>query len=106
MQVLGWYALAALGEIGGCFAFWAVVRGGRSAWWLLAGALALGMFALALTRVDVSHAGRTFAAYGGIYVAASLGWLRLVEGVPLDRWDIGGGLLCLAGTALIAFGPR
>jgi len=106
MQVLAWYLLAAVGEISGCFAFWAVVRGGKSAWWLAPGILALLIFALALARVEVAHAGRTFAAYGGIYVTASLGWLWLVEGISLDRWDICGGLLCLAGTALIAFGPR
>lgn len=106
MQIFGWYALAALGELGGCFAFWAVVRGGKSAWWLPTGVAALCIFALALTRVDVSLAGRAFAAYGGLYIIASLGWLRVVEGIQPDRWDVAGGLVCLMGAALLAFGPR
>jgi small multidrug resistance family-3 protein len=73
-------ALVALLEIAGCYAVWAVLRLGASPWWLLPGAAALGGFAWALTLVDSSHAGRAFAAYGGVYIAASLGWGWVVEG--------------------------
>jgi small multidrug resistance family-3 protein len=101
-----WFLLAALAEIAGCFAFWAVLRLGRSVWWLLPGLVALAVFALALTRVEAAFAGRAFAAYGGIYIAASLGWLWLVEGARPDRWDLAGGAICLAGAAVILWGPR
>jgi small multidrug resistance family-3 protein len=47
--------------------------------------ISLALFAYALTRVDAAFAGRAYAAYGGIYVAASLVWLRAVEGVRPDR---------------------
>lgn len=100
------YALAALGEIAGCFAFWAWLRLGASPWWALPGVASLMLFALLLTRVDVDFAGRAFAAYGGVYIAASLLWLWAVEGMRPDRWDLAGAALCLSGVALILWGPR
>jgi small multidrug resistance family-3 protein len=106
MQTLAWYILAALGEIAGCFAFWAWLRLGKSAAWTAPGMVALAVFAFALTRVDASHAGRVFAAYGGIYILASLIWGWRVEGATPDRWDSLGALLCLVGTAVILLGPR
>lgn len=100
------FVLAALAEIAGCFAFWAVLRLGKPAWLLLPGVLALLLFAYLLTRADAAFAGRAFAAYGGVYIAASLGWLWLVEGARPDRWDAAGAALCLAGAAVILFAPR
>jgi len=100
------FVLAALAEIAGCFAFWAVLRLGRSGWWLAPGVLSLVLFAWLLTRVDADFAGRAFAAYGGIYIIASLAWLWVVEGVRPDRWDLVGAGLCLAGAAVILLGPR
>ncbi|MBX6742827.1 MAG: YnfA family protein [Acetobacteraceae bacterium] len=104
MTALAVYALAALGEIAGCFAFWAWLRLGRSAAWALPGMLSLAAFAFLLTRIDVSLAGRAFAAYGGIYIAASLLWLWAVEGQRPDRWDVIGAGVCLVGAAIILFG--
>lgn len=72
------------------------------------GVLSLIVFAYALTRVEADAAGRGFAAYGGIYIVASLVWLKVVEGVAPDRWEIlggGGGLICLTGAGLILWGP-
>lgn len=98
------YAAAAACEIGGCFAFWAWLRLERSAWWLVPGMAALALFALLLARTEPVFAGRTFAAYGGIYIAASLLWLWLIEGQRPDTWDLGGATLALAGAALIVLG--
>jgi small multidrug resistance family-3 protein len=103
---LGIFVVAAFFEIAGCFAFWSYVRQGRSPWVLALGIVSLALFAYALTRVDVAFAGRAYAAYGGIYVAASLVWLRLVEGVRPDRWDLGGACICVVGTLVIVFGRR
>ncbi len=99
------YALAALAEIAGCFAVWHWWRG-ASALWLIPGALALAGFALLLAMTPPAHAGRSFAAYGGIYIAASLGWLWLVEKTRPDLWDILGGALAITGAAVILFAPR
>ena len=106
MQTALAYVAAALAEIAGCFAVWAWIRKGASIWWLAPGALALAGFAYLLTRVDSPAAGRAYAAYGGVYISASLAWLWAVEGVKPDRWDVAGAALCLAGAAVIIFGPR
>jgi small multidrug resistance family-3 protein len=98
------YAAAALAEIGGCFGVWAWLRLGKSAWLVVPALASLALFAWLLTRVDVPAAGRTYAAYGGVYVAASLVWLWAVEGVRPDRWDLAGVALCLLGTAVILLG--
>ncbi len=103
---IGTYALAGLAEIGGCFAVWAWARNGASALWLLPGALVLAAFAGLLTLAPAAHAGRAYAAYGGVYVAASLVWLWRMEGVRPDRYDLVGGALVLAGAAVILLGPR
>ncbi|PWC55606.1 YnfA family protein [Azospirillum sp. TSO22-1] len=100
------YAGAALAEIAGCFAFWAWLRLGKSALWLLPGLLSLTLFAWLLTRVDAAFAGRAYAAYGGVYIAASLAWLWAVEGSRPDRWDLAGAAVCLLGAAVILFAPR
>ena len=105
-MTLALYLLAALAEIGGCFAFWAWARLDRSPLWLVPGAAALCLFAFLLTRADTAFAGRAFAAYGGVYIAASLAWLWAVEGARPDRWDFAGGAVCLAGAAIILWGPR
>src|SRR3954471_6530481 len=95
------YPVAALAEIAGCFAAWAVLRQGASLAWLLPGALLLGLFAWALTWVEADAAGRAFAAYGGVYIAASLAWLWAVEGAAPTGRDLLGAALCLAGAAVI-----
>ncbi len=100
------YSAAAIAEIGGCFAFWAWLRLGRSVYWILPGLLSLIVFALLLTRIESMFAGRTFAAYGGVYIAASVLWLWVVEGQRPDRWDVLGSVICLVGAAIILLGPR
>ena len=58
-------------------------------------------FAAILSRVDTVFAGRAYAAYGGIYIAASLGWLWLVEGQRPTIPDLAGAALAIAGALLI-----
>ncbi|MDF8335464.1 YnfA family protein [Novosphingobium cyanobacteriorum] len=105
LSTVAWYIVAAVAEIAGCFAFWTVLRLDRSPAWLAVGIVSLIAFAYALTRVEAEAAGRAFAAYGGIYIVASLVWLGVVEQVRPDRWDIVGGAICLSGAALILWGP-
>lgn len=98
------YVAAALAEIAGCFSFWAWIRSGRSVWLIVPGVASLVLFAWLLTRVDSAAAGRAYAAYGGVYIVASLAWLWAVEGVRPDRADLLGACLCLLGAAVILFG--
>ncbi len=100
------YASAAAAEIAGCFAFWAWLRQGQSPAWLALGIPALVGFAWLLTLAPSEHAGRAYAAYGGVYIVASLVWLWLAEGQRPDAWDTIGGGVALLGATIILFGPR
>ena len=106
MTSFAFYAIAAVAEIIGCFAFWAWLRLDKSLYWILPGIVSLIVFAVLLTRTNSMFAGRTFAAYGGVYIVASLLWLWIIEGQRLDKWDILGAIICIAGAALILFGHR
>jgi len=100
------YIAAALAEIAGCFGFWAWLRMDKSPLWLAPALAALALFAYLLTLVDSDHAGRAYAAYGGVYIATALVWLWIAEGVRPDRFDLIGAGLCLVGAAIILWGPR
>ncbi len=106
MRSYAFYFAAAFAEIAGSFAFWAWLRLGKSALWLVPGVALLALFAFLLTRVDAAFAGRAYAAYGGVYIASSLVWLWMYEGVRPDRWDLVGAMICMLGAGLILFGPR
>jgi len=99
------FAVTALAEIVGCYLPWLVLRQGKPIWLLLPAAASLALFAWLLT-LHPTAAGRTYAAYGGMYIAVALVWLRLVDGVALTRWDIGGAAIALAGMAVIALQPQ
>ncbi|MBW4445936.1 MAG: YnfA family protein [Spirirestis rafaelensis WJT71-NPBG6] len=106
MQTFILFIVAALGEISGCYAFWATFRLGKSVFLIIPGILALIIFAFTLTKIDASNAGRVYAAYGGIYILSSLVWLWLVEGVKPDYYDLLGVIICLTGTVVILFSPH
>jgi small multidrug resistance family-3 protein len=107
MTNVAFFGLAAVLEIAGCFAFWVWVRRGAAPWVVLLGVACLVGFALALTRVDSAFAGRAYAAYGGIYIAASLAWLWVVERQVPTRSDILGAALAIAGAlVIIGFAAR
>lgn len=100
------YLAAALAEIAGAYAFWAWLRQGKSAGWLIPGLLSLALFAYLLTRIDVNAAGRAYAAYGGLYIVTSLGWLWLAEGIRPNVWDAAGAGLAIAGALVILVGTQ
>ena len=100
------FIAAALAEIAGCFSFWAWWRLEKSPLWLIPGMVCLAAFAWLLTFAESDAAGRAYAAYGGIYICASLAWLWAAEGIRPDRFDIFGAIICLFGAAIILFAPR
>lgn len=106
MRNLLWYLLAAVLEIAGCYALWLWLRLGRSALWIAPAVASLFLFGFVLTRIEVQFAGRAFAAYGGVYIVASLLWLSVVERARPSAFDLLGALLCLAGAAVIVYAPR
>lgn len=74
--------------------------------WLIPGLLALAGFAYLLALSPALTAGRSFAAYGGVYIAASLGWMWAVEGIRPDRADLIGAAFAVIGAAIILLAPR
>jgi small multidrug resistance family-3 protein len=104
-RAFGLFLVTALAEIVGCYLPYAWLRKGASPALLLPAAISLALFAWLLT-LHPTGAGRTYAAYGGVYIATAVVWLWLVEGIRPDRWDLIGASVCALGTAIIVLGPR
>ncbi|GGQ39194.1 UPF0060 membrane protein [Couchioplanes caeruleus subsp. azureus] len=100
------FLLAALAEIGGAWLVWQGVREHRGLLFVGAGVAALGAYGFVATLQPDPHFGRILAAYGGVFVAGSLGWGMLLDGFRPDRWDVLGAILCLLGVAVIMYAPR
>jgi small multidrug resistance family-3 protein len=99
------FLATACAEIVGCYLPYLWLKKDRPVWLLGPAALSLALFAWLLT-LHPSAAGRTYAAYGGVYVATAVAWLWLVENQRPDRWDLLGAGMCLAGMSIIVLGPR
>jgi small multidrug resistance family-3 protein len=100
------FALAALAEIGGAWLVWQGVRESRGVLFVALGIMALGAYGFAATLQPDANFGRILAAYGGVFVAGSLLWGRLVDGFRPDRYDLWGAGICLVGVAVIMYAPR
>lgn len=99
----GLFLLTAVAEIVGCYLPYRWLRMGGSAWLLLPAAIALAAFVWLLSLHPIAS-GRVYAAYGGVYVAVALIWLRFVDGVTLRPTDILGAGVALAGMVIIISG--
>ncbi|HGM5489268.1 TPA: YnfA family protein [Serratia fonticola] len=95
----------ALAEIIGCFLPYLWLKKNASAWLLLPAAVSLMMFVWLLT-LHPAASGRVYAAYGGVYVATALLWLRVVDGVKLSTMDWLGAGVALLGMLIIVSGWR
>ncbi|ATB41292.1 hypothetical protein CYFUS_006757 [Cystobacter fuscus] len=105
LRAFGLFVLTALAEVLGCYLPYLWLREGRSPLLLLPAAASLAVFAWLLT-LHPTGAARTYAAYGGVYIAVALGWLWFVEGERPTAWDIIGALVAMTGMAIIVLGPR
>src|SRR5437899_12929015 len=102
---LSLFVLAGLAEIGGGYLVWLWLREGRSVLLGILGAAVLFVYGVVPT-LQPAPFGRVYAAYGGVFVVLSLLWGALVGRAIPDRFDLFGGLLCLAGVAVIIYWPR
>lgn len=105
VKIILLFVLTAVAEIIGCYLPYLVLREQKPLWLLIPSAISLGLFAYLLT-LHPNSAGRTYAAYGGVYVATALMWLWLIEKQSPDRWDLIGVGISLVGMSVIAFAPR
>lgn len=97
------FFFTALAEIIGCFLPYYWLRKNGPVWLLIPAAVSLALFAWLLT-LHPAASGRIYAAYGCVYVATALAWLRVVDGLPLSSTDIIGGVVALSGMAIIISG--
>lgn len=105
VKTVALFVATAIAEIVGCYLPYLWLRKDKPIWLLAPAAASLALFAWLLT-LHPTAAGRTYASYGGVYVATALVWLWLVDGQQPDRWDLLGGTVAIVGMAIIAFGPR
>lgn len=102
---LGMFAFAAVLELSGCYLMWLGQKQTNALLWL-GGVILLAGFGLALAQVADNLPSRSYAVYGGIYIAAALLWMVLVDKHTPDRWDVTGVAISIAGALVIMFGPR
>ncbi len=105
LRVILLFALTACAEIVGCYLPYLWLKENKSAWLLVPAAASLALFAWLLS-LHPGAAARTYAAYGGVYIAVALFWLWLVEGQRPTRWDIIGATVSLIGMAIIVLSHR
>jgi small multidrug resistance family-3 protein len=103
LKTLGLFCATALAEIIGCYLPYLWLRKEASVWLLLPAALSLALFVWLLT-LHPAASGRVYAAYGGVYVASALMWLRFVDGIKLSTLDWLGAAISLLGMAIIVSG--
>jgi len=99
------FMVAGLCEIGGGYMVWQWLREGRHIGFGALGAVVLVLYGVVPT-LQPAHFGRVYAAYGGVFVVMSLLWGWRFDGIVPDRYDIIGGLICLAGIGVIMYFPR
>ena len=99
------FVLAGLCEIGGGYLVWLTLRGGKSPWFAVAGAVLLVIYGFVAT-LQTQNFGRVFAAYGGVFIVMSILWGWQVDKVLPDRFDVLGGIIALFGVAVIMYWPR
>ena len=103
-KTTGLFLVTAVAEILGCYLTYLWMKHGYPVKVLILAALSLALFAWLLTLHPMA-AGRTYAAYGGMYVSTAILWLWLIENQTPDRWDLIGATVTMMGMGIIAFGP-
>ena len=99
------FVVAGLAEIGGGYLVWRAIRNGASPWLAAVGAVLLVAYGV-IPTLQPSAFGRTYAAYGGVFIVLSLVWGWVVDRVRPDVPDVVGGLVCLVGVGVIMYWPR
>lgn len=99
------FLLAVVFEIGGCYFIWLWLKEYKSFWYGVAGVLFLAAYGITAT-FQSSNFGRVYAAYGGIFIIASLLWAYKLEHFKPDRYDITGAIVVLLGVWIIYYAPR
>ena len=102
---LGLFFVAALMEIGGGYLVWQWIREKKGILVGLIGGIILFLYAI-IPTLQPSYFGRTYAAYGGIFIISSIAWGMIVDKKKPDRFEIIGSLVAVCGAIIIFYTPR
>ena len=102
----GLFVVAGLCEIGGGYLVWGWMREHKPIQWALVGGLVLAAYGVVAALQPITEFGRTYAAYGGVFIALALVWGIVVDGFHPDRYDILGALICVVGVVVMVSPPR
>ena len=105
-RAIALFIAAGLAEIGGGYLIWRWLREGAPVITGVLGAIILVAYGIIPTLQQSHDFGRIYAAYGGVFVVASLLWGWGIDGKRPDHYDWAGAAVVLAGVALIFFAPR
>ena len=100
------FVAAAAFEILGGWLVWQFVREKKSVWYLFLGFVVLMLYGVIPCYQPLDDFGRTYAAYGGIFIVGSYAFARIVDGFRLDVGDFVGGAISLVGVAVAVAWPR
>ena len=96
---------AALLEIGGGYLVWQWLREKKGILLGLTGGIILFVYGI-IPTLQPSNFGRTYAAYGGIFIISSIAWGMIVDKKKPDRFEIIGSLVAVCGAIIIFYTPR
>jgi small multidrug resistance family-3 protein len=99
------FVLAGLCEIGGGYLVWIALKNKQPLWVGIFGAILLAVYG-AVATFQPSSFGRTYAAYGGIFVIMAILWGWKIDKIKPDLYDIVGAAIILIGTIVIFYAPR
>ena len=99
------FVLAGLCEIGGGYLVWQYLREGKPIGYGIMGAINLILYGV-IPTFQLTHFGRVYAAYGGMFIVLSLLWGWGFDSNRPDRYDTIGAVLCIVGMAVIMYVPR
>lgn len=105
LHAFGLFILTALAEVSGSYLVYLVVKQGKSPILLIPAALLIMCFIWLLT-LHPGAAGRTYAAYGGVYVAIAIVWMWIIEHKPANMWEMAGVSISLIGMGIIVLAPQ
>lgn len=103
LKTVALFVITAVAEIVGCYLPYLWLKKNASLWLLIPALVSLALFAWLLT-LHPTASGRTYAAYGGVYVAVAMAWLWKVDRVPVTVWDVTGAAVAVVGMGIIVWG--
>src|SRR5918992_1742348 len=105
IATLFFFLLAGLCEIGGGYLVWQWLREKKGIVIGLTGGVILFLYGI-IPTFQPSHFGRTYAAYGGIFIISSIAWGLIVDKKKPDKFEILGSLVAICGVIIIFYTPR